>query len=136
MEKTISHKSIFLASLDRCTESEEFVPAFYQRFMDSSEDVRWRFRNTDFEKQNQMLVNSLKLVAAATSGDRDGLRELRERAETHDRHHLDIKPELYEFWLESLVATASEFDELLRDDIEESWRHILSHAADYMIRRY
>ncbi len=38
------------------------------------------------------------------------LAELKERVETHDRNHLDIKPELYDLWLESLVLTAQEFD--------------------------
>jgi hypothetical protein len=43
-----------------------------------------------------MLRRSLKLSAGATEGESAALAELKERAETHDRNHLDIKPELYD----------------------------------------
>ena len=104
--------------------------------MATSDDVKWRFRNTDFEQQNKMLVRSLRLVAAATMGEREGLQELRERAETHDRHHLNIQPELYDLWRLSVVQTAREYDSEWNEQIEEAWSNTLSYAVDYMIHRY
>lgn len=43
-----------------------------------------------------MLLRSLKLVAGATAGEPKSLREIRQRAETHDRYHLNIEPEHYD----------------------------------------
>ena len=136
MNQQTTDKSLFHHSLERCTASENFIPAFYDRFVASSDDVKLRFVNTDFEKQNAMLVKSLLLIEAATEGKTEGLRELNERAETHDRYHLKIKPELYELWRAAVLQTASEFDPAWNDEIEKAWQHIIDFAIAYMVRRY
>lgn len=112
------------------------MPAFYGRFLASSEEVRHKFRHTDFDNQHRMLLRSLELTATATEGDCAGLRELKERGETHDRHHLDIGPHLYELWLSAIVETASEFDAEWTDEVERAWRTILSHVIDHMVTHY
>lgn len=136
MSEQPSPKEVFLASLDRCTASDAFVSAFYERFMSTCDEVRQKFRDTDFDEQNNMLIRSLRLVAAATAGDQAGMHELRLRAETHDRHHLDIKPALYELWLSSVIATAREFDHLWNESVEDAWHRTLHYAINYMVRRY
>lgn len=68
------------------------MPDFYARFLRGSEEVRAKFRNTDFKRQHQMLLKSLQLIADATTGSSIALRDIRERAETHSREHLDIPP--------------------------------------------
>ena len=108
--KEITHKEQFVKSLDRCSSDDQFFSAFYKRFIASSDDVQQKIRFTSLEKQNRMLLRSLKLPAGATESESAALAELKERVETHDRNHLDIKPELYDLWLESLVLTAQEFD--------------------------
>ena len=35
-----SPKDLFLESLDRCTQFEDFVPSFYKRFMASSDEIQ------------------------------------------------------------------------------------------------
>lgn len=129
-------KDVFLDSLDRCTESDQFVRAFYRKFMSSSDEVRKKFAGTDFELQNKMLVKSLRLVAEATVGHPAAMRELKERAETHDRHHLNIGPWLYQMWLTALVETAAEFDQQWSLEVEDAWNECLKYAIDYMVRRY
>lgn len=131
-----SPKDRFLKSLDRCTSNEEFIPAFYERFLSISDEIRDKFKNTDFEKQNQMLQRSLRLAAGATSGDPDSLREMRERAETHDRRHLNIEPRLYDDWLTSVIGAARDFDEEWNESIEEAWNTILGHAIKHMVKFY
>ena len=136
MDEDIGRKDVFLQSLKRCTASDDFIIAFYNRFLSTSDEIRWMFRNTNFERQNRLLIKSLTLVASATCGDPEGLRELRERAETHDRRHLNIRPELYDLWLSSVIETAREHDRQWNDEIEDAWRHILHYAVDYLIRHY
>ncbi len=129
-------KDRFLDSLDRCAESEKFIPAFYARFIAASDEIGEKFKDTDFERQNRMLLRSLRLAAGATAGDSNALRELTERAETHDRHHLDIAPRLYDYWLSALIETASEFDGQWNDTIEEAWLSTLGHVINHMKRHY
>ena len=115
-----SPKELFLQSLERCADSEDFIPSFYERFVGSSEEIREKFRLTDFEVQNRMLLKSLRLVAGVTAGEPEALRELRARAETHDRRHLDIEPRLYRQWQTAIIETARKFDEKWDDDVEDA----------------
>lgn len=131
-----SPKDLFLESLNRCTQNEEFVPSFYKRFMASSEEIQRKFRFTNFEVQNRMLLRSLKLTAMATEGDKEGLRELTERAKTHDRDHLNIKPELYDLWKTAVTETAKEFDDKWNEPIEKAWDKILGYVINHMARKY
>jgi hemoglobin-like flavoprotein len=129
-------KDLFLQSVNRCVGNEAFFRAFYERFLGSSEEIKDKFRFTDFDKQNKMLARSLKLCAGATAGEAESLAEITERATTHDRNHLDIEPRLYDVWLEAIVAAASEFDDEWTDSIEAAWRKILGHVVQRMIRQY
>ena len=134
--KELTPREQFIMSLDRCSSDDQFVSAFYDRFIASSDEVQHKFRFTSLEKQNRMLLRSLKLSAGATEGEPEALAELRERAETHDHNNLDIKPELYDLWLESLVVTAQEFDSEWSDTIEAAWRTILGFAINRMVVNY
>lgn len=82
----------FLASLERCANHPDFIPTLYRYFLSSSDEICLKFHRTDFAHQNKMLLRSLRLVADAAAGHPEGLRELRERAETHGRRHLYIEP--------------------------------------------
>lgn len=129
-------RELFLQSVGRCTASEGFIPAFYDRFLSASDEIKQKFRYTDFDKQNDMLRRSLELCAGATSGDPESLREINERAETHDRHHLKIEPRLYDIWLETIIETAREFDDQWNETVEAAWRTILGYVVHRMIRKY
>ncbi len=129
-------KTRFLESLERCSSKEGFVHAFYERFLSSSDEIRIKFLFTNFEKQEKMLLRSLQLTAGATSGDPAALREMRERAETHDRNHLNIKPHLYPLWKEALITSAQEFDPHWDEAIELAWNDILGFVIKHMVRSY
>lgn len=131
-----THREVFLESLERCVASREFFASFYERFLATSEEVRAKFRNTDFERQNAMLLGSLRLAAGAADGQSAALRELRERAESHDRHHLDIQPRLYDLWLDSILDTARRSDGHWSETIERAWRIVLGHVINHLARHY
>ena len=129
-------KDLFLQSVARCSASEDFIPAFYERFLGTSEEIKKKFRFTDFDQQHKMLLRSLELCAGVTSGDPESLREINERARTHDRDHLNIEPKLYDLWLDAIIATAREFDAKWDDSVEAAWQRILGYVIQHMIRRY
>ena len=132
----MSPKEIFLQSLARCQERPDFIRRFYALFVASSKEVAAKFRFTDFDRQERMLLKSLRLSAAATEGDPDGLAELTKRAETHDREHLDIKPAMYDLWLQSVIAAASEYDPRWDQEVAAAWNTILGFVVLHMTRRY
>ena len=132
----LTPRELFLQSVKRCVGNEAFIPAFYERFLGSSEEIKEKFRFTDFDKQNKMLSRSLELCAGAAAGEPESLAEITERATTHDRNHLNIEPRFYDAWLDAIVATASDFDDEWTDSIEAAWRNILGHVVQRMIRKY
>ena len=131
-----SHLDTFVLSLDRCLGFEAFIPAFYSAFLSSSDEVAQKFARTDFGKQELKLAQSLRTLAGVMTGDAAALQHLNARAESHDRRHLDIRPELYELWRENLMATAATFDPDWNDYVRESWDSVLSIAIRYMVKRY
>lgn len=129
-------KELFLESLSRCAHDDEFMSQFYKRFLSSSPDVSHKFANTDFEHQNKMLLCSLRLSAAATAGLPEGLKELRDRAETHDSDHLNIEPRLYDFWQVAIIETAKETDPQWNLETENAWEITLGNIIKHMIKFY
>lgn len=132
----LTPRDIFLQSVRRCTACEGFMPAFYERFLGTSEEIRDKFRFTDFEHQNRMVARSLELSAGATAGDPEALAEINERATTHDRHHLNIEPRFYDLWLDSMILTARDFDSEWNDTIEAAWRRVVGFVVQHIVRKY
>ena len=109
---------------------------FYVRFLGSSEEVKEKFAGTDFELQQHRLASSLRILAHAMTGEKDALHILSERAESHNREHMHIRPELYVLWRELLIYTAAETDPEWNEDIATSWEQITEHAVTYMTKRF
>ncbi|HET7294624.1 MAG TPA: globin [Vicinamibacteria bacterium] len=128
----------FLASLKRCLATPEFLHRFYDAFMNSSQEIRDKFQKTEFPRQTRVLADSLYVlaVAAEKKGDNVAWSELTRLAEQHDRAHLDVRPELYDTWLECLVATARAFDPEMTPEIESAWRNTLSLGIEHLRSRY
>ena len=129
-------RDVFLASLERCQQSDGFVREFYGRFMASSEEIRLRFRFTDMDRQVELLSESLRLCGAALGGDPNGLAKVQEIGRTHDKYHHNIHPKWYTLWLDALVATAAEHDAEWNSDVERAWRRALLHVIDRIVSMY
>ncbi len=129
-------RDLFLQSLERCKKDDTFMDAFYKRFLATSTEVANKFRYTDFERQHRMVVESLEISARATEGDHEALQALHKQATLHSRKHLDIRPELYQHWLDAILTTAAEVDPLWDEQVGTAWRTILQHVINYMTSKY
>jgi hypothetical protein len=79
---------------------------------------------------------SLRTLGGVMNGDLVALRHLNERAVSHDRHHMDIKPEFYDLWKIALMKTASIYDREWSAEVSDSWDLILNEGIRYMTKRY
>lgn len=131
-----SIETIFKHSLHNCEKDENFLDRFYENFIATSPRVAEKFADTDFERQHEAMRLSLRMMAMASVGGDAADLYLEYIAKRHDRHHLNIEPELYEFWLEALIDTAREFDDEFNEEVEQAWRAVLRNGVDYMISRY
>jgi hemoglobin-like flavoprotein len=133
-----STRDVFLASLGRCRATPGFLDAFYQRFVASSDEVRAKFAKTDMLRQVQMLEDTLFVVANAVQGEEGSPARmaLPRIAERHSHKDLDIRPELYDLFLECLIVTVRTHDPKFTPDVEAAWREVLGFSIDYMRKRY
>jgi len=57
-------------------------------------------------------------------------------AARHSARGLDVAPELYDLFVDSLLASVAEHDPAFDEDVEAAWRAALQPGLDYMRARY
>ena len=133
-QKTID---VFDRSLRRCNANPGFLDRFYDTFLASSPKVREKFANTDFDRQKRLLHASFYLILLASEDSEDGPeRYLKPLAERHSVRDLDIGSDLYDLWLDSLLAVVKECDPEFDETVEEAWEQVTGIGIDYLVRHY
>jgi len=134
----LDHVESFLASLKRCFARPDFMLDFYGLFMARSDEIRARFANTDFKRQTRVLAESLWVMAVAAQAPKESPAwgDLPRLARMHARDKLDIRPELYDDWLDCLIEAAQRHDPLFSPELEEAWRDTLAVGIAYMRSKY
>ena len=128
---------VFDRSLRRCNANPGFLDLFYETFLSASPKVKERFANTDFERQKRLLHASFYLILLASEDPENGPeRYLEHLASRHSVHDLNIGAELYDIWLDSLLAVVKECDPEFDASVEEAWERMMGIGIDYMLRRY
>lgn len=126
-----SYTRIFGKQIKIDETGSRFFSAFYQRFLASSEEVALAFKNTDMQQQENMLKKSLlySINFITNSASYDVMHRI---AVSHSNRGYDIKPELYDLWMDCMIATVADFDPEFCDEIELAWRLAFSQAITYM----
>lgn len=126
---------LFNDSIERCSSRPEFLSRFYTLFLASSDTVARKFEHTDLRAQARMLKTSLYMMMSATY-ESERVVHLERLARRHSRSELDIKPELYDLWLDRLVQAVKEFDPMFDMETEMAWRRVLQPGIEFMKSRY
>ena len=113
-----------MQSYGRCCANPAFFDSFYRHFLDSSPEIRAKFANTDMPAQKQLLRQGILNLVMHARGMPDT--KLRALGESHSRQRLDIRPELYDLWLDALLLTISEHDKECDADVRQAWREVLN----------
>jgi hemoglobin-like flavoprotein len=134
----VDDAELFIPSLKRCLARPEFLLDFYGFFMDSSEEVRQKFANTDFKQQTRVLADSFWAMSVAAQGPKTSAAwgDLPRLAVRHSRKDLDIPPHLYDTWLDCLIKAVRKHDTQFSVDVEADWRKTLAPSIDYMRSKY
>lgn len=123
-------------SYNRCLENKDFFPHFYKNFTSKSPDIAERFKNTDMKRQMDALRLGLQYMIMFASGSKIAAAKVEDLGLTHDRHHRNITPELYEAWLQSLIETIKSCDPNYSDEIAMAWRNTLGFGIRQMKSMY
>ncbi len=121
--------------LARQRDGRAFFEAFYEAFVAASPEVAEKFRHTDMAHQQAMLRKSFyHLLSFYASSNADYY--LDRVAISHSRHYYDIRPPLYDLWLETLIATLWRFDVHCDAATELAWRLVMAPGIVYMKFHY
>ncbi|PTS85409.1 globin [Pseudomonas sp. HMWF032] len=120
----MSPADLVMQSYGRCCASPDFFDSFYRHFLASSPQVREKFTHTEMGGQKQLLRQGILNLVMHARGMPDS--KLRALGESHSRAKLDIRPELYDLWLEALLLTIGEHDKQCTAEIRQAWREVLN----------
>lgn len=115
---------LVMQSYGRCCASPDFFDSFYRHFLASSPQIREKFASTDMTAQKQLLRQGILNLVMHARGMPDT--KLRALGESHSRHRLDIRPELYDLWLDALLLTIGEHDRQCDAETRQAWREVLN----------
>ena len=124
----------FQDSLGRCNACPTFLDRFYEIFLAASPKVREKFAHTDFARQKEALRASLNSMFLAVNGSPE--RYLHNLAERHSSRDLNIGAELYDLWLDSLLAAVRECDPDFSPEVEKSWEAVMMVGISFLLSRY
>ena len=128
----------FRTSLGRCLAAPSFLHDFYNLFIGSSAEVREKFKHTEFARQTRILSDSLYIMAVAAESTGEGVawKELDRLAARHAHSDLDVRPALYDTWLECLLEAARQHDPEFSAEVEDAWRKTLAPGIERLQSRY
>ena len=114
---------------------KEFFDRFYNNFFANSREVRDKFTDVDMAAQVAVLQKSMFHVVSfyVTKTDTDYLMSI---ARSHSRTQYNIKPELYDIWLESLIETVEAMDPKYEDELALAWRLAMIPGIEFMKFHY
>ena len=124
------------ASYQRCRASDGFFDTFYALFLGKSEEVAKKFRHTDFVHQKLVLRESLLAMLMFNRNSAAAKEDLEHLAERHSRGDLDIRPQLYDLWLDALCEAVEAHDPQFDTALGDHWRAAMRPGIDLLVSKY
>jgi len=124
----------FHDSFERVRQHPDFFDVFYERFLSCSDEVAAKFNGVDLGRLKSMVREALYLKLLATDGNVPARERLVQLGMKHAA--MQIRPELYELWLDALMSVVEEMDPRYDARIEQSWRDVLALGIGIMLAAY
>jgi hypothetical protein len=121
-------------SYGRCCNDEAFFEDFYQTLMGKSEAIRAMFINTDMAEQRRLVRAGLMWLIMYAQGSEGS--KIEHLTRTHDRHHMNVHPDYYAYWVDSLMETVAQYDPKFDASLENAWRETLRPGIEMMKNGY
>jgi len=119
-------------SYGRAISKRQFLDRFYDLFMSSSPIVERKLASTDIAKQQELLSQAVNMVILFPQGNKIARNAINRIRQSHNRDRLDIRPEYYRFWIDSLIVALSEYDPDFNDELDRAWRKVAQEAIDFI----
>lgn len=135
MPGSASPQSIQLAeeSFHRC-QGEAFLQRIYHNLLASDPRIPPLFEKTDFARQTKLLQHSIGVLFIYAKRPNPAL--LERIARRHAPGDLNVPPDMYPCFADSLVAAVRAFDPKVSPEVEQAWREAITPGINFMISMY
>lgn len=123
-------------SYDRCLKDDTFFDTFYDLFLVKSPEIPPLFKDTDFRKQKQVVRVSVLMMIRLGLGEPQTREAIEKLGEIHSSRDRNIRPELYDLWLNSLCESVKQHDPEYTPELEQQWRDTMQPGTDLMISMF
>ncbi len=123
-------------SFGRALGDKELLGKFYDRLVSSSPEVGKAFVNVDMETQKEVLQMSLSMAILYPQDNVVAKHAMNRVRHSHSQANLNIKPALYQYWLDSLLGAVAESDPEFTPELEQQWRAVMGVVIGYISSGY
>ena len=123
-------------SYSRCCVNPKFFDLFYANFLASHPTIAPMFAKTDMAKQKSLLRQGVSMMFMHLAGNGVGTTCIDRIGESHSKKKMNIYPNLYDYWINSLVKSVKACDEKLTPAIEAEWGKTLRAGVDRIVSFY
>lgn len=123
-------------SLGRCLHHGDVFGTFYAIFLESDPRVREKFADTDWEEQKRLLRHGVNNVIGFFDQSYTAQSALERIRATHGKDQLNIPPDLYDHWVESMIQAVRQHDPEFDGQLEQSWRQVLRYGTEFVKAGY
>jgi hemoglobin-like flavoprotein len=111
---------------------------FYDYFLASDPRIAPMFRNTEMKIQKKLLRAGINYVImyCTEAGQPAGQLALGRIRNSHSQEHLNIEPELYPLWIDSLLKAIAEVDPKFSPVIKSAWTKVLGISVGFIRSGY
>lgn len=125
---------LFRSSYSRCTLDPEFITTFHRVFITTSADALYHVSHISDERQKKMLEYALYLLMLSVENKSEINTCIELLSKSHSK--LNIKPELYDHWLNSLMIAVESYEGKSHPNITSIWREMLKPGLEIMKKQF
>jgi hemoglobin-like flavoprotein len=118
----------------RRVRGDQLAQRFYDQFLNADSRFRVLFRNTDFRRQKELLLDGIFTLLKFASDSATAQLAIRRLAESHSRRKMGIVADMYPRWVDTLMNAVAELDPCFSYELEREWRAALQKGIDVMIK--
>ncbi len=123
-------------SYGRALRGGAFLDDFYKEFLASSPEIKPMFAKTDFTKQKELLREGVSFLLMFCQDMPLAKVKIERLGTSHNRSHLNIRPDMYRFWIDSLMKTLKKHDPQFSEALDVQWRQVLNKGIEAMKSAY
>lgn len=122
-------------SFGRCLAFENLLfDRFYDNLLASDPRIPPMFKNTEMQNQKKLLRAGINyaIMYCTHSGKLAGEIALGRIRKSHAQTRLNIPPELYPLWINSLIKAVESTDPKFTPEIKSAWVNVLNTSINYI----